>query len=74
MNDEQGARAERIWLFLSASCPQSPCGEGRLWLNIGSCIRLSLQDSEYVCSHDYTAERTHPGLRREQAIGGHRNC
>jgi putative transposase len=66
LNNEKGwkvnhKRVERIWRQEGLKMPKKQPKRGRLWLNDGSCIRLSPEHKDHVWSHDFVTARTSDG-------------
>jgi putative transposase len=47
------ARVARIWRKEGLKIPQKQAPRGRLWLNDGSCMRLSATHPNHVWSYDF---------------------
>ena len=54
-------RVERIWRKEGLKVPKRQPKRGRLWLTVGSCIRLRPLYPNHVWSYDFVAARTHDG-------------
>ena len=54
-------RVERIWRREGLKVPHKQPKRGRLWLNDGSCIRLSSCWPNHVWAYDFVQARTHDG-------------
>ena len=54
-------RVERIWRTEGLKVPQKQPKRKRLWLNVGSCIRLKPLYKNHVWSYDFLFERTSDG-------------
>jgi transposase InsO family protein len=54
-------RVEKIWRREGLKVPRKQPKRGRLWLNDGSCIRLSPQHKDHVWSYDFVMARTSDG-------------
>ena len=54
-------RVERIWRREGLRVPGKQSKRGRLWLNDGSCIRLSPEHKDHVWSYDFVMNRTANG-------------
>jgi transposase InsO family protein len=54
-------RVERIWRPEGLKVPKKQPKRGRLWLNDGSCIRLSPEHKDHVWSYDFVTTRTADG-------------
>ena len=54
-------RVERIWRREGLKVPQKQPKRGRLWLNDGSCVRLSPERPNHVWSYDFVQDRTDDG-------------
>ena len=66
LNNEHGwrvnhKRVERIWRREGLKVPKKQPKRGRLWLNDGSCIRLSPEYKDHVWSYDFVIDRTTNG-------------
>ena len=56
-------RVERIWRREGLKVPRKQPKRGRLWLNVGSCIRLRPCWPNHVWSYDFVQDRTHDGKK-----------
>ena len=56
-------RVERIWRREGLKVPPKQRKRGRLWLNDGSCIRLSREHRNHVWSYDVVENRTYDGRK-----------
>ena len=56
-------RVERIWRREGLKVPQMQPKRGRLWLAVGSCIRLRPEHPNHVWSYDFVEDRTHDGRK-----------
>jgi transposase InsO family protein len=54
-------RIERLWRQEGLKVPAKQPKRGRLWLNDGSCLRLTPEFPGHVWSYDFMLERTHDG-------------
>ena len=54
-------RVERIWRREGLKVPQKQPKRRRLWLHVGSCIRLRPQFKDHVWSYDFVTARTADG-------------
>jgi len=54
-------RVERIWRKQGLKVPQKQPKRRRLWLNDGSCIRLSPEHKDHVWSYHFVIARTSDG-------------
>lgn len=54
-------RVGRLWRQEGLKVPARQPKRGRLWLNDGSCLRLSPEFPGHVWSYDFMVERTHTG-------------
>ena len=54
-------RVERIWRQKGLKVLKKHPKRGQIWLNDGSCIRLSPLYRPHVWSYDFVADRTHDG-------------
>ena len=54
-------RVERIWRKEELKVLRKQPKRGRLWLNVGSCIRLRPEHKDHVWSYDFMMERTSNG-------------
>jgi putative transposase len=54
-------RVERIRRREGPKVPRKQPKRGRLWLNDGSCVRLSPERRNNIWSYDFVSERTHDG-------------
>ncbi len=54
-------RVERLWRQEGLKVPAKQPKRGRLWLNDGSCLRLTPEFPGQVWSYDFVLERTHDG-------------
>lgn|SRR6185437_6341480 len=54
-------RVERIWRREGLKVPERQKPRGRLWLNLGSCVRLRPERRNHVWSYDFVSARTHDG-------------
>jgi transposase InsO family protein len=66
LNNELGwrvnhKRVERIWRKEGLKVPKKQPKRGKLWLNDGSCIRLSPEYKGHVWSYDFMIDRTTNG-------------
>ena len=57
-------RVERIWRKEGLKVPEKQPKRGRLWLNDGSCVRLSPAHKDHVWSYDLMMARTEDGRAR----------
>ncbi len=55
------SRVWRIWRLEGLKVPHKQPKRSRLWLNDGSCIRLSPQHRNHVWSWDFVFDRTQDG-------------
>ncbi|GAB5448415.1 MAG: IS3 family transposase [Gymnodinialimonas sp.] len=58
LNDK---RVERLWRREGLKVPMKQPKKGRLWLNDGSCVRLTPQHRSHVWSYDFVHHRTGDG-------------
>ena len=58
MNDK---RVERLWKREGLKVPMKQAKRGQLWLNEGSCVRLTPERKDHVCSYDFVHHRTNDG-------------
>ena len=56
-------RVERIWRREGLKVPHKQPKRGRLWLAVGSCIRLRPEHCNHVWSYDFVEDRTHDGRK-----------
>jgi len=56
-------RMYRIWRQEGLKVPKKQPKRGRLWLNDGSCIRLTPERKNHVWSYDFIEDRTHDGRK-----------
>ena len=56
-------RVARIWRCEGLKVPAKQPKRGRLWLNDGSCVRLSPEYPNHVWSYDFVEDRTHEGRK-----------
>ena len=56
-------RVERIWCREGLKVPPKQPKRGRLWLAVGSCIRLRPEHRNHVWSYDFVEARTHDGRK-----------
>jgi putative transposase len=66
LNNEYGWKVnhksvERIWQKEGLKVPKKQPRRSRLWLNDGSCIRLSPEHKDRVWSYDFMIDRTADG-------------
>ena len=54
-------RVERLWRREGLKVPMKQPKKGRLWMNDGSCIRLSPEYRNHVWSYDFVHHRTDDG-------------
>lgn len=54
-------RVERLWRREGLKVPMKQPKKGRLWLNDGSCIRLTAEHRDHVWSYDFVHHRTDDG-------------
>ncbi len=54
-------RVERLWRREGLKVPYKQPKKGRLWLDDGSCIRLSAEYTNHVWSYDFVHHRTDDG-------------
>ena len=54
-------RVERIWRREGLKVPKKQPKRGRLWLNDGSCVRLTPEHKDHVWSYDFVMARTSDG-------------
>jgi len=54
-------RVERLWRQEGLKVPQRQPKRGRLWLNVGSCVRLRPAYANHVWSYDFVKIRTRDG-------------
>jgi putative transposase len=54
-------RVQRIWRSEGLKVPKRQPKRGRLWPNVGSCIRLRPERPNHVWAYDFVAEKTHDG-------------
>jgi putative transposase len=54
-------RVEKIWRREGLKVPKKQPKKSRLWLNVGSCIRLRPEHQDHVWSYDFVVERTTNG-------------
>ena len=55
-------RVERIWRCEALEVPQQQKPYGRLWLNVGSCVRLRLQHRNHVWSYNFVSAKPYEEL------------
>ena len=51
-------RVERIWHCEGLKVPKKQKPRGRLWLNVGSCVRLRPLHTNHVWSYDFISGKT----------------
>ena len=56
-------RVERIWRQEGLKVPRKQPKRGRLWLNVGSCIRLRPEYRNHVWTYDFVLDRTNDGRK-----------
>jgi hypothetical protein len=56
-------RVERIWQREGLKVPHKQPKRGRLWLTVGSCIRLRPEHRNHVWSYGFVEDRTHDGRK-----------
>src|SRR5262245_7040267 len=54
---------ERIWQREGLKVPHQQPKRGRIWLTLGSCIRLRPEQRNHVWSYDFVEDRTHDGRK-----------
>ena len=54
-------RVECIWRRKGLKVPQKQKKKGRLWLNVGSCVRLRSERPNHVRSYDFVQDHTADG-------------
>ena len=54
-------RVQRIWRREGLKIPKKQRPRRRLWLNDGSCVRLSPERANHVWSYDFVSAMTHDG-------------
>ena len=54
-------RVERLWRCEGLKVPAKQPKRGRLWLNVGSCIRLRAERANRVWSYNFVHHRTYDG-------------
>jgi len=54
-------RVERIWRREGLKVPKKQPKRGRLWLNDGSCVRLTPEHKDHVWSYDFVMAMTSDG-------------
>src|SRR5450432_1944467 len=56
-------RVLRIWRREGLKVPKKQRPRGRLWLNVGSCVRLRPERRNHVWSYDFVEAQTHDGRK-----------